>query len=301
MTKNFEVKQMTKSMTGYGRGEIEVEGKSFTVEIRSVNHRFCEVVIRLPKYYLALEDRIRKLIQESVSRGRLDVFVTLDDHGKRNKSIRVDKELAMAYYSALEELRETIGIEGKPEIINIAMFPDVVVLEELPEDLERLWPALSSAVGEAVGGLMQMRATEGQRLQEDLVKRVARLKEYTEEISLRAPTVVAEYREKLRTRLKELAVDVEIDETRLAVELAIFADRSSISEELVRLRSHFQEVTNTLDLDEAAGRKLDFLVQELNREFNTIGSKSNDLNISSTVIKAKSEVEKIREQVQNIE
>lgn len=292
---------MIKSMTGYGRGENETEAKFFNVEIKSVNHRFCEVVVRLPKYYVALEDRIRKQIQERVSRGRLDVFVTVENHGQGTKSIRVDKDLAMAYYSALEELREAIGLEGKPAIIDIARLPEVISLEEVQDDLEQLWPALSQAVERALDQLVEMRATEGLRLSEDLHKRVARLEEYTESIALRAPSVVTEYKEKLQQRLKDLAPDVEIDENRLAAEIAIFADRCSITEELVRLRSHFQEMRNTLQADESVGRKLDFLVQELNREFNTIGSKSNDLNISSVVIKAKSEVEKIREQVQNIE
>lgn len=292
---------MIKSMTGYGRGENETEAKFFNVEIKSVNHRFCEVVVRLPKYYVALEDRIRKQIQEQVSRGRLDVFVTVENHGQGTKSIRVDKDLAMAYYSALEELREAIGLEEKPAIIEIARLPEVISLEEVLDDLEQMWPALSQAVEQAVGQLVEMRVTEGLRLSDDLHKRVARLEEYTETIALRAPSVVAEYKEKLQQRLKDLASDVEIDESRLAAELAIFADRCSITEELVRLRSHFQEMRNTLQAEESVGRKLDFLVQELNREFNTIGSKSNDLNISSVVIKAKSEVEKIREQVQNIE
>lgn len=292
---------MIKSMTGYGRGEKLQEGKSFNVEIRSVNHRFSEVVVRLPKYYLALEDRVRKVILESVARGRLDVFVTVDDKGNSNKTIRVDKGLAMAYYSALEEIRETVGSDGNPGLMDIARFPDVVSLEEVQEDLEELWPALKQAVEDAMEKLMQMRTTEGQRLQTDLLKRVARLEEYTESISGRAPLVVVEYKEKLHQRLKELLGEVQIDESRLAVEVAVFADRSNVTEELVRLRSHFQEIKNTLDMDEAVGRKLDFLVQELNREFNTIGSKSNNLEISSIVIKAKSEVEKIREQVQNIE
>lgn len=292
---------MVKSMTGYGRGESEHEGRSFTVEIRSVNHRFCEVVIRLPKYYVALEDRVRKLIQEKVSRGRLDVFVTVDDRGAGNKTVQVDKELAMAYYNALEDLRKTIGLEEKPGVVDIARLPDVIVLEEVQEDLEELWVLLSRAVDQAAGRLVEMRAAEGQRLKEDLLRRVAKLAEYTEAIARRAPLVVQEYRDKLQNRLKELVAEVEVDENRLAAELAFFADRSNITEELVRLRSHFQEMLSTLESDEAVGRKLDFLVQEMNREFNTIGSKSNDLDISSTVVAAKSEVEKIREQVQNIE
>lgn len=292
---------MIKSMTGYGRGDSEKEGKSFTVEMRSVNHRFCEVVIRLPKYYVALEDRIRKVIQEKVFRGRLDVFITVDERGRGNKSVRVDKDLAIAYYNALEDLRETIGIDGKVKITDVARYPDVINLEEVQEDIEQTWPSLKQAVDSALEQLVNMRSTEGQRLCVDLKKRVAKLAEYTEEISSRSPSVVAEYKDKLQSRIKELAADIDIDENRLAVELAIFADRSSITEELVRLRSHFLETNNSMDLEEAVGRKLDFLVQELNREFNTIGSKSNDLSISSIVINAKSEVEKIREQVQNIE
>lgn len=292
---------MLKSMTGYGRGEHEDGSKSFSVEMRSVNHRFCEVVIKLPKYYAALEDRIRKLVQERVARGRVDVFVTIDDFGSGNKSIRVDKDLAMAYYNALKELGETLGISENVEIMEIARFPDVISLEEIQDDLEQLWPSLSQAVQNALEQLIVMRQTEGNRLKEDLKKRVNKLVTYAEEISMRAPLVVEEYREKLQSRLRDIIPDIEIDENRLMAELAIFADRSNITEELVRLRSHFQEMQNTLDMEDPVGRKLDFLVQELNREFNTIGSKSNDLKISSIVVKAKSEVEKIREQVQNIE
>lgn len=292
---------MLKSMTGYGRGDYEEGGKAFSVELRSVNHRFCEVVTRMPKYYAALEDRVRKLVQEKVARGRVDLFVTVDDFGSGNKSIRVDKDLALAYYKALKELGETIGIQGSAGLVEIARFPDVISLQEVQDDMELVWPILSRAVDMGLEQLIGMRQTEGQRLREDLLKRVNRLAGYADEISQRAPVVVSEYREKLNARLKELLPDIEIDENRLMTELAIFADRCSITEELVRLRSHFQELDVTLNSDESVGRKLDFLVQELNREFNTIGSKSNDLQISATVVKAKTEVEKIREQVQNIE
>jgi len=202
----------------------------------------------------------------------------------------------MAYYSALEELGGTLGISGKPGIIDIARLPDVIITEDVQEDLDIIWPVLQKAVEEAVEKIVEMRSTEGGRLREDLLMRTGRLEEYTETITGRAPAVVSEYREKLKTRLKELDAEVDIDEARLA-----FADRSNISEELVRLRSHFEELRTTMSQNEPAGRKLDFLVQELNREFNTIGSKANDVNITSMVIKAKSEVEKIREQVQNIE
>ncbi|WP_418790504.1 YicC/YloC family endoribonuclease [Phosphitispora sp. TUW77] len=292
---------MVKSMTGYGRGENETQEKAFTVEIRSVNHRFCEVVVRMPKYYIALEDRIRKLIQEYVSRGRLDVFVNVSDRGRGKKTIQVDKDLAMAYYNALRELGESLGIVDKPGIIDIARLPDVILMEDIQDDLDIIWPVLQKAVEEAVENIVEMRSTEGLRLREDLLMRIGRLEQYTETITGRAPAVVSEFRDKLKTRLKELDEAIDIDEARLASELAVFADRSNISEELVRLRSHFTELRATLSQDEPAGRKLDFLVQELNREFNTIGSKANDAAISSIIITAKSEVEKIREQVQNIE
>lgn len=289
-------------MTGYGRGEAGTEAKGFIVEIRSVNHRFCEVVTRLPKSYAALEDRVRKTIQEKISRGRLDVFVTVSnfDCGK-NKSVAVDKELAQAYFNALQELADAVGTAGSVSAVELARLPDVLVLEEKQEDLEDVWVAMLAAVQQATDSLVAMREQEGRRLAEDTLHRIDLIEQLNNEISERAPLVVEDYRERMRQRIQELLGDVELDENRLATEVAFFADRGNITEEIVRLRSHFKQIREAVQAPEPVGRKLDFLVQELNREVNTIGSKANDTQIATRVIAAKSEIEKIREQVQNIE
>lgn len=289
-------------MTGYGRGEAGSDAKGFTVEIRSVNHRFCEVVTRLPKSYAALEDRVRKTIQEKISRGRLDVFITVNnfDCGK-NKSVSVDKELAQAYFNALQELADTVGAIGNISAVELARLPDVLVLEEKQEDLETVWSAMLAAVQQATDNLVVMREQEGRRLAEDILHRIDIIEQINNEVSERAPLVVEDYRERMRQRIQELLGDVDLDENRLATEVAFFADRGNITEEIVRLRSHFKQIREAMKAPEPVGRKLDFLVQELNREVNTIGSKANDTQISTQVIAAKSEIEKIREQVQNIE
>ncbi len=293
---------MVRSMTGYGRGEAGDETKGFTVEIRSVNHRFCEVVTRLPKSYAALEDRVRKTIQENVSRGRLDVFITADKFsGSKNKSVSVDKELARYYYDALLELATATGAAGDINVMNIALLPDVIILEEKQEDLEAVWSVLLKAVRQATDSLVVMRAQEGDRLAQDILHRIEKIEQFNNEIAEKVPLVVEDYRERLRQRISEMLGDVEIDENKLASEVAFFADRGNITEEIVRLRSHFKQVREAVANPEPVGRKLDFLVQELNREVNTIGSKANDARLSALVIAAKSEIEKIREQVQNIE
>jgi uncharacterized protein (TIGR00255 family) len=293
---------MVMSMTGYGRGEACDETKSFTVEIRSVNHRFCEVVTRMPKSYAALEDRVRKAIQEQISRGRLDVFITVGkfDSGK-NKSVTVDKDLALVYYNALRDLAEATGAAADIGVTELARMPDVLVLEEKQEDLEAVWSVMLAAVRQATESLVTMRQEEGRRLAQDILHRIDKIEQFNNDIAVRAPLVVEDYRERLRQRVQELLGDVEIDEARLASEVAFFADRGNITEEIVRLRSHFKQVRETVKVPEPVGRKLDFLVQELNREVNTIGSKANDSQIANLVIAAKSEIEKIREQVQNIE
>lgn len=293
---------MVRSMTGYGRGEAAGEAKGFTVEIRSVNHRFCEVMTRLPKYYTALEDRVRKAIQEKVSRGRLDVFITVDTFDcSKNKHVTVDKELALVYCRALRELAEAAGVAGDITTMDLARLPDVMVIEDREEDLEEVWTVLLGAVRQASDNLVAMREQEGSRLAGDILYRIDKLEQYNNQISERAPLVVQDYQDRLRQRIQELLGETEIDEARLASEVAFFADRGNITEEMVRLRSHFKQVREAMDSPEPVGRKLDFLVQELNREVNTIGSKANDTEIANLVIAAKSEIEKIREQVQNIE
>lgn len=293
---------MVRSMTGYGRGEAGGEAKGFTVEIRSVNHRFCEVVTRMPKSYAALEDRVRKAIQEKVSRGRLDVFITVENFAcGRNRAVTVDKELARAYFNALQELKSATGAAGEIDVVDLARLPDVLALEEKDEDLEEIWSVMLTAVQQATDSLVAMREQEGRRLAEDILHRIDKIEQMNNQIAERAPLVVDDYRERMRQRIQELLGEIEIDENRLASEVAFFADRSNITEEIVRLRSHFKQVREAVKVPEPVGRKLDFLVQELNREVNTIGSKANDTQISAQVIAAKSEIEKIREQVQNIE
>jgi len=293
---------LIRSMTGYGRGEAGDGAKGFTVEIRSVNHRFCEVVTRMPKSYAALEDKVRKAIQEKVSRGRLDVFITVNnfDSGK-NKMVAVDKELALTYFNAMRELANVTGAAGDISAVDLARLPDVMVIEEKQEDLEAIWAVMLAAVRQATDSLMVMREEEGRRLAKDILHRIDKIEQFNNDIAGRAPQVVEDYRERLRQRIQELLGDMETDEARLASEVAFFADRSNITEEIVRLHSHFKQVREAMNAPEPVGRKLDFLVQELNREVNTIGSKANDTQIATMVIGAKSEIEKIREQVQNIE
>lgn len=292
---------MISSMTGFGRGESQDEIKKFIVEIKSVNHRYSEIVIRMPKFYSSLEDRIRKVVQQKVARGRVDVFINFEEIGSKNKQVKVDKDLAVAYYNALGVLKETIGEDSKISVMNIAGFPDVIKIEEAEDDLEEIWQVLEKALVKAVSQLVEMRRVEGERLTKDLLGRVDTVDSINQEITKRSPIVVEEYRERLANRMKELLGDLNVDESRIANEVAFFADRCSITEENVRLKSHLEQVRESLKADESVGRKLDFLVQEINREINTIGSKANDLEISNKVIEAKSEVEKIREQVQNIE
>lgn len=292
---------MVKSMTGYGRGEARGLGKDITVELRSVNHRFSEVVVRMPRQFSALEERVRKIILEQVARGRVDVFVTVDMNGERPKQVKVDLALAKAYYNALKEIEDSLGLQGIVDPAKIANFPDVLKAEEEDDDLEQFWLVLEQAVRQATGQLVTMRQVEGAKLKTDLLYRLKIIKEFNKDIEARAPQVVEEYRQKLHARVQGMVPGMELDEGRLAMEVAFFADRSAITEEIVRLNSHMEQASNSLKLNEPVGRKLDFLVQEMNREVNTIGSKSSDLKISATVVEVKSELEKIKEQVQNIE
>lgn len=292
---------MLKSMTGYGRGEACLPGKKFTVELKAVNHRFNEVVLRLPRSLSPLEDRIRRLVQRWVARGRVDGYLGIDDCGEKTAAVKVDKALAAAYYKAMKELQEDLGISGKVKLKYLVALPGVLAAEEPAEDVEEWWPAVQTAVEEALENLVRMRAAEGGSLAADILSRVEQLTLLNEKIRQRSPAVVEDYRERLHARLKDFGQAGLPDQDRLAVEVAIFAERSNITEETVRLDSHLSQVRSCLGAGEPVGRKLDFLVQEMNREINTIGSKANDLEISRLVVEAKSELEKIREQVQNIE
>jgi len=292
-----------KSMTGFGRGEYLDNAHRINVEIKAVNHRYNEIVIRMPKNLGSLEDKIRRSVSNTLVRGRIDIFITMDEFGEKKRAIRVDKELAMAYHESLRALAELLSTPVSDHLTEIAKYPDVIKVEEVTEDVLVLWPKLSSAVDMAVSNLMNMRLAEGLNIKQDLVSRIDCITSYLITVEERAPGVLADYRVKILGRMRELlgAVGVEPDEGRLLQETAIFADRTSITEELVRLKSHLLQIGTALNADEAVGRKLDFIIQEINRETNTIASKANDFTIANLMVEIKSEIEKVREQIQNIE
>ncbi|MDD2498607.1 MAG: YicC family protein [Desulfitobacteriaceae bacterium] len=292
---------MVKSMTGYGRGEAASDSHRITVEAKSVNHRFLEIVVRMPKQLLPLEEKIKSLVQEKVTRGRVDIFISLEENGEKKRLVKVDKELGLAYYNALRQLADTWGIPEKFDLVQMASLPGLLSLENEEDDLEAVWSVINEALICAMDDLIGMRASEGEKLAKDLLKRRETIAAYVDSIAERSPLVVSEYQEKLSQRIQELLGEVQIDESRLANEVAFFADRASITEELVRLNSHLEQMSHILSHDDAVGRKLDFLGQEMNREINTIGSKANDLAIGRLVVEVKSELEKVREQVQNLE
>jgi len=290
-----------RSMTGYGRGEEDNATKKFTIEIKSINHRYSEIVVKQPRQYMLLEDNIRRLVQKYIQRGRVEIYIKVEETGVKKPEIKVDKENAIAYYNSLKDLANYLEISPNINIHQLATLPEVIRLEEIEEDLDDIWAVMENALTKALKQLSTMRETEGQSLKKDLEKRIIFLQELSGKISRRSPVVVEEYREKLKTRIKELLDETQFDENKFNQEVVYFAEKCSITEELVRLNSHYQQFNNSLNSDESIGRKLDFLVQELNRETNTIGSKANDLEISNLVVEMKSEIEKIREQVQNIE
>lgn len=293
---------MLRSMTGFGRGEAVITGKRITVEIKSVNHRYCEVTTRLPRIYSALEEKTRRTVQARVSRGRLDVFVNVVQEGEKTALVKVDKGLAMAYYNSLRELGELLQISPEITAEQLSHFPGVLVLQEEEDDLDILWSGLEEAINLAMDSLVEMREIEGNRLKNDIIHRIGKIEQFINEISVQEPKVVNNYRERLSNRVRELISDqLVVDESRLATEVAVFAERCNITEELVRLNSHLTQFRQLINSDDSIGRKLDFLVQELHREANTIGSKANDAEISHLVVEIKSELEKIREQIQNVE
>lgn len=293
---------MLKSMTGYGHGEAVISGKKITVELKAVNHRFCEVVLRLPRSLMSLEDRMKRLIQSQISRGRVDCFLGIEKCGPDpSMAVKVDKDLAAAYYKAMKELQETLEVEGKIKLKHLTGLQGVMTLEEDAKDVEEWWPAIQEAMESALAGLIKMRAVEGEQLGKDLWKRVGQIANHNVKIRSRAPFVIEDYRARLTTRLDDFMKGAGLDMERIAAEAALFAERANITEETVRLDSHISQVYACLDTAEPVGRKLDFLLQEMNREINTIASKANDLEISRLSIEVKSELEKLREQIQNIE
>lgn len=297
---------MVKSMTGYGRGEATAEGRHVLFEIKSVNHKFFECNVKLPRAYLFLEDKLRAYVQGRVSRGKVDLFLQVETLEEPEVRVTVNHSLADAYVGAFQELKERYALNDNLSLSHLLRCPDLLVVEKAPEDEDGLWQVVLQAAEPAVTSFLQMRETEGARLSEDLLEKIARIEAMVAQIEKITPETVAEYRERLYAKIQELLGDRSIDEQRVLTEVAVFADKVAVDEETVRLKSHIKQLREFLtgggQTDgQPIGRKLDFLIQEMNREANTIGSKSVNSKIAYIVVDLKSEIEKIREQVQNIE
>lgn len=295
---------MIKSMTAFGRAKLEGEQKDVTIEIKSVNSRFFDCSVKMPRAYLFLEERIKAYVQKNaVSRAKVDVFITVDSHTSGIGSVSVDKAFAESYISALRSLADDFGLKDDISVMSVARNQDVFTYDKPEADLEGEWETIRSVLDEAIAGYSAMRAEEGRKAEEDIKAKIERVRELADEVEGISKSDTVGYRDKLEARLRQILGDngIAVDENRLLTECAVWADKIAIDEELVRLRSHFGAFYDIINLKEPSGRKLDFLMQELNRETNTIGSKANNARIARIVVDMKGELEKIREQVQNIE
>lgn len=292
---------MLKSMTGYGRAQHLDEKMKITVEIKSVNHRFLEPLVKLPRKYSLLEERIKDTLRTQLHRGRVDIWIGIEELSQQSGILKVDKELAIDYYNSLRELAKLAGISEEITVYELSSLEGVVTLQEQEADLESIWEKVQTPFVEALNQLMAMRIKEGERLGEELLNRAGILRDILSEIEARTPEVEAAYQARLQERISSIAGEIDVDPNRLAAEVALFAEKSDITEEIVRFKSHLRQLEESIASQEPVGRKMDFLMQELNREVNTMGSKSPDLRVSQKVVEAKSEIEKMREQIQNIE
>lgn len=288
-------------MTGFGRGKYENEGRNYSVEIKSVNHKYSDISIRMPRFLNSFEEKMRKRISASISRGKIDVFVNFENYSSEGNHIHFNNALAKEYIKGLEQLAKETGISYEVKLMDVAKMPEILKLEE-DENEELIGNELMLALDEALKNFVQMRQEEGQKLTQDMQKRMEFVAQKVTEIEKYSGSLVEEYMQKLETRVKELMEPNVVDENRLAQEIVIFSDKSSIEEELTRLKSHIAQFKKFLTEGKSPiGKKMDFLIQEMNREINTIGSKANCLEITNGVIEVKTEIENIREQVQNIE
>lgn len=292
---------MLKSMTGYGRCETVTEGKKILVEIKSVNHRFSDYNIKVPRHLGFLEDKARQYASQRVTRGKIDIYVAVENYDEADHDIMLNTELAKNYIEVLQELRDKFGLKDDISVSSVARYNDIFKTERREDDQDKMWELVQSVMSEAMDAFIAMREREGERIEKDLRERIAYMSDLARQVDERSPQTVAEYRDKLYAKIKELLEDRDIDEARILTEVAIFADKVAVNEETVRLSSHFDEFYQILDSGEPAGRKLDFLIQEINREVNTIGSKASDIEIAKIVVTLKGEIEKLREQIQNIE
>ena len=292
---------MIKSMTGFGQGEATSERYAVRVELRSVNHRYLDLFLRVPKQYSQLEEVLRRAIGERIARGRVEAAVTVEEFAQKERNVQLNAPLLLGYLRALGAIQEVLGSDEEVTLSQVLTLPGILEVEEPECDWEELQGVLLEAAGQALTDLEQMRAAEGVRLCRDLEEKITRIAELQRQVAEIAPQVVVDYRERLRERLRELLQGTTLTEERFLAEVALFADRCSIDEELVRLASHTQQLKDLLHSTEPVGRKLDFLIQEMNREVNTIGAKGSSAHIAGLVVELKSELEKVREQVQNIE
>lgn len=293
---------MIKSMTGFGRCEVQDESRRFTVEMKSVNHRYLDANIRMPKKLNFFETAIRSLLKQSVQRGKVDIFITYEDLSEQQVSLKYNEVLAAEYLSYFEKMQEKFSLENDIRVSTLSRYPEVLTMEEQAVDEEELWKGLKKALDGAIRQFVETRTSEGEHLREDLIEKLDNMLKLVSCIEERSPQIIAEYRDKLETKVKELLADTQMEDSRIAAEVVIFADKICTDEEVVRLRSHIVHMKDTLVSDDSGiGRKLDFIAQEMNREANTILSKANDLEISNIGIELKTEIEKVREQIQNIE
>ncbi len=292
---------MIKSMTGFGRCEIQETQRKITVEMKSVNHRYLDVNIKMPKKLNFFEAAIRNELKNYIQRGKVDIFITYEDYTESNICVKYNKELAAEYMEYLKQMAEDFSLDNDVRVSALSRYPEVLSMEEQTVDEEQLWQLLERAIKGAAEGFVETRIREGEHLKDDLVAKLDGMLTHVDYISERSPQIIAEYRQKLTEKVRDLLEDTKIDESRLLTEVTIFADRVCVDEELVRLRSHIEATRQTLIQGGSIGRKLDFIAQEMNREANTILSKTSDLEISNRGIELKTEIEKVREQIQNIE
>ncbi len=288
-------------MTGYGRGQATVDGTDILVEIKSVNNRYYDFSARLPRMYGYLEEKLKTFMNGSISRGKIEVSVSIYNSGSKSEEISINLDVANGYINALREANQSLGLTDDITLSHVSRFPEVFIVKKIIEDEESVWNNIKPVAEEAVAKFVAMRETEGEKMKEDLSSRLDFILSKVEEVEKISPTTTENYRNRLYQKLKDVLSDNNIDEQRILTEAAIFSEKVAVDEETVRLRSHISQFRELLETDEPVGRKLDFLVQEMNRESNTIGSKAQDIAITKIVVDVKSEIEKIREQIQNIE
>ncbi len=292
---------MISSMTGFGRFEGEINGRRITLEIKSVNHRYSEFNCRITRGYAFLEEKLKSYITSRVQRGKIDMFLSITEPEDTPTDVIINHNLAQGYMNAFKELGEKYSIRNEITVNDLARYPDVLTVHKAPEDEDKVYADVIIAVDSALEGFMAMRHAEGEKLKADVLGRAEVIMQIVSEIEERSPETVAEYQNRLREKIEEVLSSTEYDEQRVITEVAIYADKVAVDEETVRLRSHFDQLRTYLDADEPVGRRIDFLIQEMNREANTIGSKVKDAEIAHKVVRIKNEIEKIREQIQNIE